>query len=121
MDLTQSLATFTVIYSAAHDVLASGGQINGATPSLPSGVFAYVDKHGEDRFTWQPASNVRIAAVVERVADNGGYVLTGRSLHEVENRENQLTDEVMAGWVVALFGTFLASMWGEYVAKTGRR
>jgi hypothetical protein len=120
VDGTASLATFSIIYDSKANILASGLTVNGSTPQVPSGVFNYVNTHGEDRFTWEPTSGVRIAAVVEKVADGGGYVLAGRSLSEVENRQTQLTEEVMLGWVVSLVGTFLASAWGEYVAKLGR-
>jgi hypothetical protein len=121
VDATASLAPFSIIYDNKATILASGLTVNGSTPQVPSGVFNYVNTHGQDRFTWQPAAGVRIAAVVEKVADGGGYVLAGRSLTEVENRETQLTEEVMLGWVVSLVGTFLASAWGEYVAKAGSR
>lgn len=120
VNVAESLAPFTIIYDAKRNVLASGMQLDGQVPALPSGVFNYVAAHGEDRFTWQPQSGVRIAAVVVPVADNGGFVLAGRSLAEVDNRENQLTEVIMGGWVMTVVGTFLVAAWSQYTVKSSR-
>jgi hypothetical protein len=67
-----------------------------------------------DALTWMPASGVRSAIVV--VAYNGGYVLAGRSLTQVELRETDL--EVVVGLlcVVTLGLTFLATLVSQALA-----
>jgi len=66
-------------------------------------------KNGSENWvTWQPRGGVRIAAVV--VKSQGGYVLAGRSLREVEKRETNALYQVMAGWL-ATVGFILAWAW----------
>jgi hypothetical protein len=71
---------------------------------------------GEDRITWQTATGLRFATVIihwsasSGGAISSGFVLAGRSLREVENREGQLVWIVLAGWVVALVMTAVISL-----------
>ncbi len=87
LDMSASLAPFEIIYDEQHKVLNATGQLDGKTPTPPAGVFDYAKTHSDDRFTWEPKSGVRLAAVV--VHHDGGYVLAARNLREVEIRENQ--------------------------------
>jgi hypothetical protein len=58
--------------------------------------------------TWQPQSGVRIAAVV--VPWQGGTVLAGRSLAQVEIREDNALLIVLAAWLAMLVALTLASL-----------
>lgn len=110
-DIGASLTTMAVVFDDAGKALGSSVALDGKLPTIPSGVFDYVKKHGEDRFTWQPKPGVRIAAVVTRYSGQvSGYVLVGRSLKEIEKREKQLS--IMAGIaaLAALVLTFLVSL-----------
>ena len=122
-DISQSLAPFLVIYNANGQPVAStakiGDELTGTTPVPPAGVFAYTASRGEDRLTWQPRPDVRIAAVVEAYPDSfggdtAGFVLAGRSLREVERRESMLGLEVGLGWLLAMLGSFIISAGNEY-------
>src|SRR5205823_4916747 len=64
VDMAASLAPYLIVFDAAGQPLASAARLNGSTPSVPSGVFAYVQQAGEERLSWQPAPGVRSAAVV---------------------------------------------------------
>ncbi len=109
IQINQSLATFAIIYGANHQVIASQAELNGQTPSLPPGVFNTVDHKGQASFTWQPSADARIAAAIASYhsSSQSGYVLVGRSLKEVEQRENRLMWQVAAGWVFTLSGSYL--------------
>ena len=100
VDVAKSLASFVIIYDKDGKVTSSSVQLNGQTPPLPDGVLTAVKDDGEKRFTWQPQDDVRIAAVV--TSYNDGYVLAGRSLREVEIRENKLTLQVAGVWIAAV-------------------
>ena len=103
VEISTSLAPFMGIYNDTGEPLASSGLLHGAVPLLPSGVFDYTRQNGEDRVSWQPESGVRIAAVV--VAFGGaqpGFVLVGRSLREVEIREDQVEQITGIAWLVTL-------------------
>ncbi len=103
IDVLKSLAPFIEVFDNAGKPVISSGYLNNVMPTLSSGVFDYVRNRGENRFTWQPESGVRDAAVMTRF--NSGFVLVARSLREVEKRESRLLLEVFAGWVI-LWGTW---------------
>ncbi len=100
VDIAESLSSFIVVYDDSRKPLASSGYLHDEMPDLPAGVFAYTRVNGEDRFTWQPERGVRVAAVVARY--NGGFVVAGRSLREVEKREDWTLLQVVIAWAVSI-------------------
>jgi len=108
----QSLAPFLIVYDAKGAVLASSAALDGQTPSLPEGVLDSARQMGEDRITWQPRDGVRIAAVI--VPYQGGFVLAGRSLREVESRVDQLTTFAGLTWLLAVAATLAVIAFGEF-------
>ncbi len=110
VDIAKSLAPYVMIFDANGNPVASSAQLDGQTPTIPAGVFDYVRQNGEDRITWQPQTGVRSAVVVTQYkGQNSGFVLAGRSLREVEKREDNLLLILLAGWVVMLFVTLAAT------------
>ncbi|HTW96062.1 MAG TPA: hypothetical protein VMD74_00175 [Candidatus Methylomirabilis sp.] len=104
VDPSKSLAPFLIAFDNAGKPLTSTAVLSGKTPIPPAGVFAYAKAHQEDRITWQPASSVRIAAVVVYYGEGGGgYVLAGRSLAEVEKRESNLEFLTFCAWIFSVF------------------
>ena len=104
IDMNKSLAVFYIIYDAKGMPLASTVQLGGKTPIPPSGVFPYAQSHGQDRFTWMPKVGVREAAVLlpYTFSTGSGYVLVGRSLLEIEKREDQLLKLTAGAWVMTM-------------------
>jgi hypothetical protein len=110
VDIAKSLATYIIVFDANGKAIASSAQLNGQSPSPPAGVFDYVKQNGEDRITWQPQTGVRSAAVVTQFqGSNSGFVLAGRSLREVEIREDNILHIILVGWVAILLGSLLAT------------
>ncbi len=109
VDLSQSLSPYVAVYDAGGIAVASSGSLDGTLPQPPSGVFAYTREHGEDRVTWQPRPSVRDAIVVRHYmnGDTQGFVLAGRSLGEIEKREERLFAEVLLGGFATLGVSFL--------------
>lgn len=108
IDATASLATFVTVYDSTGHVTSTTGKLGNNDPVLPSGVLEYTAKHTEDRFTWQPQANVTIAAVVRHYKTKSGvsgFVLAGRNLREVEQRENSLLIFVSITWAIAMAGS----------------
>ncbi|MEK7095506.1 MAG: hypothetical protein AAB917_02495 [Patescibacteria group bacterium] len=107
-DIGETIAPFMVIYDDEERALAWSGTIDGKPPVLPDGVLDYTREYGENRITWQPYSKVygdiRIAAIIEHYekGNEEGFVLVGRSLREIEEREYQLMLFVSAGWILSL-------------------
>ncbi len=103
IDIAQSIAPFIEAFDEAGNPLVSSGLLRGVVSHLPAGVFAYTKQFGEDRITWQPEPGVRIAAVVVRFDGiQNGFVVAGRSLREVEKREDKLTLQVFLAWTLAV-------------------
>jgi len=110
VDIAKSLAPYLIIFDANGNPIASSAQLDGQTPTVPSGVFDSVRQNGEDRITWQPQAGVRSAVVVTQFkGSTSGFVLAGRSLREVEKREDGLMQILVAGWVVMMLVTFVAT------------
>ena len=85
-------------------------------PTLPSGVFDYVRKNGQDRITWQPEPGVRSAVIVTRVTGTKpGFMMAGRSMRESEARADKLFEMVVAGGIVTLVATLVAIAIAEFV------
>ncbi|MGI8950905.1 MAG: hypothetical protein ACR2FN_04890 [Chitinophagaceae bacterium] len=103
IDLSQSLGLFIELFNAQGEPIQSTGLLNEKMPQPPAGVLAYTKTHGEDWITWQPQTDVRIATIVKSVnSKTVAYVLAGRSLNEVEVRENNLMWIVFICWIVCL-------------------
>lgn len=110
-DMAASLQPFVIIYDATDTVVASSALLDGKTPTPPSGTFDAAKAKGETRFTWQPKTGVRIAVVMIKYSAGGkdGYVLAGRSLLEIEKRENNLLLTDSIAWVITLIVTLLVA------------
>jgi len=75
---------------------------------------------GRSEITWAPRPDVREAAVI--VADRNGYVLAGRSLRLVEQREDALGQLVILLFVVMLVITAIATLAVSWLGwRTSRR
>jgi cytoskeletal protein RodZ len=121
VDISTSLAPFLTTFDVNGNVVQSNAVLNGSTPVPPHGVFGYAQAqaNGEDRFTWQPQTGVRVAAVLVWHAGNGAprgtaggsfFALSGRSLRDVEIMEGRLADDTFFVWLVALIVTFILSI-----------
>ncbi|BCL77819.1 hypothetical protein ccbrp13_02840 [Ktedonobacteria bacterium brp13] len=100
VDIAKSLVPYIVIYDTTGKPVASSASLNGQDPSIPAGIFADVRKNGEDRISWQPPSDVRSAIIVTQYKD--GFVMAGRSLREVEKREDNIEQFTLIAWLVLL-------------------
>jgi hypothetical protein len=114
-DIAKSLSPYIILFADQGQTVISSAVLDGKSPSLPGGVLDYTRAHGEDRFTWQPAPGVRSAVVVDAIKNassgvNMGFVAVGRSLREVEQREDNLLKMVALGWIVTLVAVF-AMIW----------
>lgn len=119
VDMAKSLAPFAMAFDNTAKIQVSTAAIDGQVPVPPAGVFdtkqwgKLFGSKDQNRFTWQPKAGVRIAAVLVKYQSDkaSGYVLAGRNLREVENREAQLTVLVGIGLLISLAGSF-ATIWG---------
>jgi hypothetical protein len=121
VDLRTSLAPFMIVYDRSGDIVAASASLDAGTPALPGGVLSSWKKEqfrppwsnradGERRFTWQPVDGVRSAVVVRPYDGSAaGFVLAGRSLREVERREDRLLVLVGLGLACSLAATLTAT------------
>jgi hypothetical protein len=119
VDIERGLAPFVIIYDGQGQPIAGSGTLRGHLPVPPQGVFEFVRTNGEERVTWQPEREVRIASVVRRsTAPAAGFVLAGRSLREVEAREANLVRMCGLALVAALGGSLLVAALAEALLGT---
>lgn len=112
VEMSLSLASFIDIYDMNGKPTAGSGLLNGQLPVYPKGALDTAKQNGDNRITWQPNADIRIASVV--VPYNDGFVMAGRNMREVEQRESQT--EMIAGvtWILALIVTFIVIAFGEF-------
>ena len=116
VDMGKSLAPFITVFGMGRNVIESTAILHGSVPVPPKGVFDYARAHGEDRFTWQPEAGVRVAAVVVyhplgyAGTTTPGFVMSGRSLREVEILESSLAAYAFWAWLCMLIVTFVLSL-----------
>jgi hypothetical protein len=109
VNLEKSLAPFVIIYDKAGQPVAGNGYLGNQLPVVPPGVLSAARGHDYSFVTWQPEDGVRLASV--SVAANNYYVVSGRSLKEVEKREKQTLELSTLGWactvVIILAGAYM--------------
>ena len=105
IDLRDSLAVFMLITDERGTLLAGSATLDGQTVLPPQTALSVAKDHGQSRFTWQPNSNIREALVVQyyHSARASGYIMVGRSLREVEQRESNLNRMAL----IALLGVIV--------------
>jgi hypothetical protein len=100
VDMARSLSPFLIVYDANGQPIASSAQLNGHALAPPFGVFRHASEHQLNVLTWQPQRGVRIAAVIQPFSGrNQGFVLAGRSLRVVEDRESATLEMVGMAWL----------------------
>ena len=106
VDMRSSLAPFTIVYDKTGHVVSGSGYLNGKVPKAPLGMLA--DSKGETyhAVTWQPQKDVRIASVT--VAAKNYYVLSGRSLTEVEKNETNTLQIALIGGILSVLALGVA-------------
>jgi hypothetical protein len=118
VDMTTSLASWTVVYDASGVPLESSGVLDGASPRLPAELFDTstwnsgktfsAPTGSETRVTWQPRDGVRQAVVLVsfHTPQGVGYVAVGRSMRVVEDRIINLTHLAVVAWGVTILASF---------------
>jgi hypothetical protein len=120
VDFGVSLAPFLAFLDDRGAVTASSGSLHGRHAVPPSGVLEFVRHNGRERISWQPEGGVRIAAMVLRTtAPSPGFVVAGRNLREVEQRELSSLRLCSLAAAVLLAGTALLVLVGEFLAPGG--
>jgi hypothetical protein len=106
-DLEKTLSPFLIVYDSGGKPVLGTALLSGQIPSLPAGIFEYTAKAGEDRVSWQPNPQTRIALVV--VKYDNGFAASGRSLLETEIRESQALLPVGLAYFSALLLLILSA------------
>ncbi len=109
IEMDKSLSLFVMIFDKDKKLAGSSAVIDGQPPTPPDGTFEVAKKEGENRFTWEPKKGVRVAAVLKSVGDKG-YVLAGRSLKEIEMREQDLYVLILIGWIISILLALILSL-----------
>jgi len=100
VDIRHSLMPFVNVYDKAGKPVSGNGYLNDRLAVPPLGTLKAAEGKAYRAVTWEPASGVRIAAV--SVQGGKYYVLSGRSLKEVEKRENSALLIALLGWSASI-------------------
>jgi hypothetical protein len=115
-DIAASLAPWLIVYGPDRKPVAGSAQLDRKLADYPTSVFDNAPAGGRrDEVTWQPRAGVRVASVV--VGFKGGWVVAGRSLRLVEEREDGVGQLAIAGWLAALVATAIAVFAAELLAR----
>jgi len=108
-NLKTDSSVFTIITDSSKHVLASSATLDGLSPLPPNGVFSFTNTHGTDHFTWQPQTGVRLATRVISYgkSPNDGFIITGQSLKQYEDRISTYTYIALAAWLAVLAWSYL--------------
>ncbi|HUO56476.1 MAG TPA: hypothetical protein VMU27_03525 [Candidatus Paceibacterota bacterium] len=133
VDIATSLSPWIALVSADGSVYqnTTSGFLNNQPLQFPTGVLQSAannegkdtDQLFEDRVTWQPEQNVRQAIVVVAVTNGkykGDFVVAGRDMREVENRESALAEMIWLCMAMLLLCTFVAKMIVQAILKRWR-
>jgi hypothetical protein len=118
ISIANSLAPFLIFYDRFGNEVASSALLDEASPALPDGVLESTKQLGENRISWQPRHDVRIATVIVSYPD--GFVLAGRNMREVEQREAQASTFAGLTWILAMLGTLAVIVCGEFFLSERR-
>jgi hypothetical protein len=99
VDMGSSLAPFTIIYDRNGNAVSGTGYLEGELNGAPLDMLSAARFKTYNAVTWEPQDSVRIAAVI--VATRNYYVLSGRSLTEVEKNESKTFQLSLLGGVVS--------------------
>jgi hypothetical protein len=100
LDIAHSLAPFILIYDHDGKVLAHTGTLGKQAPQVPIGVLKAADGVDLHSVTWQPQHGIRLATVV--VQTGRYYVVSARSLREVEKNEDLTLRIIALGTLASL-------------------
>lgn len=119
-DLRNDSIPFVIITDEPRQVLASSVMLDGETPLPPAGTFAFTKEHGTDHFTWQPAGGVRLATriVTYKNSTSSGFVVTGQSLRQPEERIATYGILAIATWLAVITWTLFLVMMPQRNKKT---
>ena len=115
LEIDKTLSPFVIIYNASDTPAFANARLNNTIPTPPTGVLEFAKERGENRVTWQPTSTLRIAAVVKPW--NGGTVLVGRSLRELEMRTQKMALTIAVCWLISLIILTIAYFAGRPKAE----
>jgi hypothetical protein len=115
IELARSLAPYLMIFDGSGNLVASSAQLHGQQPPFPASVLSAA-RDGQHRISWQPEPGVRSAVVVQPW--RGGFVVAGRSLRLVEEREERVMLLSAFMWVLTLAATAVAALLGGGVLAT---
>jgi len=119
-NLKTDTSVFTIITDDSKHVIASSATLDGKTPLPPNGVFSFANAHGSDHFTWQPESGVRIATrvITYGKSPDGGFIITGQSLKQYEDRISTYTYIALAAWLAVVAWSYLLLLLPRTRVKT---
>jgi hypothetical protein len=115
VDMRTSLAPWMIVYGPDRREVGGSARLHGKLPDYPVSAFDFAPVGGRHEITWEPEPGVRAATVI--VGFKGGWIVAGRSLRLVEERETLALELTLAGWLAALAATAATLVGFDFVAR----
>ena len=116
VDMRTSVAPWVVVYAPDGTPLASTASFDGHPPVPPGGLLDDA-RSGRLDLSWEPVDGLRFAIVA--VPYEGGTVVAGRSLRDVEERETRSLEIAALGWLGALVVAAIGALSGVWIRDRG--
>ncbi|HWP61424.1 MAG TPA: hypothetical protein VN495_02380 [Candidatus Paceibacterota bacterium] len=125
-DIGASLSPWLAVFDSSGTMIVSSGSLDGQALKLPDGLFDVsswrgpivghhlVSNSNEDIVSWQPRLDVRQAIVI--IPAGKYFVVAGRNMREVENREAALGTFVFLAWICIMSATLLVKAFAVFAA-----
>ncbi len=117
IDVEHTTTSFTVIIDRHGNVTHTNAKPNSYVEDIPEGVLQYSDIHGQNIVTRETRAGIRIATVV--IPYSNGYVVVGKNLSETERVIGQLGIQIVLGWIITLFLSFVSVI--VFIPNTPKR
>jgi hypothetical protein len=139
--IENSLLPWVGVYDGNGEAIVSSGTLEGRIPQPPKSIFGDMlagtasgiqtpslngtsngglrERTGEKRLTWQPNADVRQALVIVRVQspNSNTFVVAGRNMREVEDREGQLSTMIALAWLTLIISTLVVQLGVAYFQR----
>lgn len=120
INLRTSVSTYVMVFNRVQEPVVVTALLDNQEVKPPVELFNLTEKNGQTRFTWQPAPGVKSAVVMQYFDDQQtGYLLVGRSLRETDYRITEITQTIMAGWLMIMALSLVCTIVMERISFQG--
>ncbi|MDB5187527.1 MAG: hypothetical protein JWO50_47 [Candidatus Kaiserbacteria bacterium] len=108
-DILASRSAWIVVLDESGSMVDTTANMGGQPVHLPDGILGFAKAHGTDVVTWQPNATTRQAIVVIYEPTSKLYVVTGKSMIDIESHIAQMGVLVAIGMCITIAGVYVVN------------